>query len=305
LFAPLGAAQPAESAPAIAPLKDTLTGSALEAYDSARMLLGRADYPGAMAKFQQAYGLSKDPRLLYDMALCARDMRTYARMQNLLVRFEQEGKEFISPETRHDLDAALDAIRNLVGSVTLTVSEAGASVWVDGDPVGESPLPVPLALDLGKHTVSVRKEGFDVAERRIEVFGGNDERLMIVLAARARLAQLVVAGGTPAASIVIDHREIVRERYDGIVSAGVHEVQVSAPGKKAYEARVELHDGETRTMNVTLEDERRPPRAVWPWILGGAAVVVAGATVGGYFLFRQQPAPVLGGTLNPNPVVVP
>ena len=41
-------------------------------------------------------------------------------------------------------------------------------------------------------------------------------------------------------------------------------------------------------MNVTLESEKHGG-SVWPWVAGGAAVV-AGAVVGGYFLFKTQPA---------------
>ena len=42
---------------------------------------------GAYAKFGQAYDLSKDPRLLFNMAICMRNQHDYARMQGLLVRY--------------------------------------------------------------------------------------------------------------------------------------------------------------------------------------------------------------------------
>jgi len=295
LFSRGAFAQPSPEPPVVPALKDMLTGAALEAYESAHMLLDHGDFPGAMAKFQQAYGLSSDPRLLFDMAVCAREMRSYARMQNLLLRYEQEGKSLLSTDSRNQVDAALAAIRNLVGLLTITVSEPGALLSIDGDPVGVSPLAVPLAIDLGIHTVLVSKEGFDPAERRIDVVGGREDSLSLTLVARARPAQLLVLGEA-GASIVVDHRDVARDRFDAIVPAGMHLVQVSAPGKKTYETEVELHDGETRSLQISLEDEARGPSA-WPWIVGGV-VAVAGASVGGYFLFRQQPTETpLTGTL--------
>jgi hypothetical protein len=75
---------------------------------------------------------------------------------------------------------------------------------------------------------------------------------------------------------------------------GPHEVEVTAPGKTAYKAGVDLHDRETRTLQVTLRPEGRG--AVWPWVVGGAALA-AGAAVGAYFLFKpsdQVAAPPTG-----------
>jgi hypothetical protein len=74
---------------------------------------------------------------------------------------------------------------------------------------------------------------------------------------------------------------------------------VTEPGKVSFQSDVELRDGETRTVEVSLQDEKHGG-AVWPWIVGGA-VVVAGGVVGGYFLFKPSdtttPPPVgkLGG----------
>src|ERR1019366_2667901 len=61
--------------PAAAPLSDSLTGPARDAYNSARILINNGDFAGAYSKYAQAYSLSKDPRLLYDMAVCTRSMK--------------------------------------------------------------------------------------------------------------------------------------------------------------------------------------------------------------------------------------
>src|ERR1700722_5452883 len=46
------------------PLTQTLTGAAKDAFLSAQMLLNNGDAAGALMKYAEAYGLSKDPRLL-------------------------------------------------------------------------------------------------------------------------------------------------------------------------------------------------------------------------------------------------
>jgi PEGA domain len=281
--APAAAAPPAPAAST--PLSEALSGAAKEAYEAARILLNNQDPAGALTKYRLAYDLSKDPRLLFDMAVCERDLRAYARMQSLLVRYEGEAAASLSPAQKADVDAALGAIKNLVGTVRLSVSEAGASVVVDGEPAGSTPLADPLLLDLGRHTLSVNKAGFDTVQQAIEIVGGNELTVAVALVETVHVSGLLVVAD-PAATVLLDRKFVARGRFDGTVSPGLHEVQVTEPGKIPYLASTDFRDGEARSFHVTLENERRG-LGIWPWLAGGT-VLAAGAIVGGYFLFRPH-----------------
>lgn len=282
----------AQSAPAVpatqnAPLSESLTGAAKTDFASAQILLNNGDFAGAYAKLGQAYDLSKDPRLLFNMAICARDMHDYARMRTLLVRYKREEKTGIGADERAQVDAALAAIRDLVGAVNLTVNEAGAAVAVDGETIGTTPLDDRVILNLGKHRLTVTKAGFQPAEQVVDVAGGSESALTVTLVAEAEAhpAHLIVASDDQAI-VVIDGKEAARGRFDGPLSPGVHQVNVSEAGKVAYNAQVDLRDGETRTVEVTLQNEKHGG-PLWPWIAGGVAVAT-GAAVGGYFLFKSS-----------------
>jgi hypothetical protein len=277
-------AEPKAGEVASTPLRESLSGPAREAYAAAVVLLNNQDAAGALEKYRQAYDLSKDPRLLFDMAVCQRDLRAYAQMQGLLLRYEQEAGDQMSAQQKADVEAALAAIRDLVGTLHLSVSEAGAGVSLDGEPVGISPLAAPVVVNLGKHALRVTKDGFELAEQAIEIAGGNEMSLSVVLVRLARPALFRVQAD-PGATIVIDRKELAHGSFDGALAPGAHQVQVTEPGMKGYETRVDLADGESRALQVTLEAERHA--LLWPWIAGGAAILV-GASVGGYFLFRPQ-----------------
>jgi hypothetical protein len=268
-------------------LAESLTGAAKEAYDAAGILLNNRDLAGAITKYRQAYDLSKDPRLLFDMAVCERDLRAYAKMRELLLRYEQEAGADVSAEQKADIDDALAAIHSLVAAVRVTASEVGAAVAVDGEAVGVTPLATPLVIDLGKHTISLRKSGFEPVDRSVDLAGGNEMTLSITLVAQAQhTAQLRVAADVDA-TVVVDRKQASRGGFEGTLPAGVHVVQVTAPGKTAYDVQVDLRDGESRTLSVTLASERRGP-GIWPWVIGGAVVVAAaGAVVGGYYLLKS------------------
>jgi hypothetical protein len=285
--APTTSAAPAAPAAATpASLAESLSGPAQDAYVSARILFNNKDLVGAYTKFQQAYELSHDPRLLFNMAVCSRDLHAYARMQVLLLRYEQEGGAAMTDSTRAQVDSALAAIANLVGAVNLNVSEEGASVTVDGQPAGTTPLGSPLRLDLGRHTLVVHKDGFESVQKLVDVAGGTSFDANITLApAQAGSAHLAVSA-EPGATVVVDALAPAVEHFDQAISAGTHHVRVTEPGKIAYDTDVELKDGETRTMQITLQPGKRGLGA-WPWVVGGAAVA-AGAIVGGYFLFKPS-----------------
>jgi hypothetical protein len=285
----------------VAPLSESLWGDAREAYQAANALVDAHDPAGALAKYEQAYAASHDPRLLFNMAICDRDLRAYARMQRLLLRYMAEAGDALAAEERADIDAALSAIHALVGTVKLAVSEAGADVTVDDERIGVTPLAAPFTVDAGKHTLRVSKPGFEALEQGIDVPGGNESTVAITFVALVPAARLVVSAA-PAATIFVDQKAVARGRFDGRVPSGLHEVQVTADGKRPYLAQVTLTDGDVKSLDVALVDAPHP--FPWPWIAGGAAVV-AGAVVGGYFLFKHDspggPTGTLGTYSLPSP----
>jgi hypothetical protein len=246
-------------------------------------LFNNRDPARALLKYREAYELSNDSRLLFNMAVCERDLRAYAKMQELLVTYEREAGEALLPEQKAQIETALAAIRNLVGTLTLTVRDSGATVLLDGEPVGTTPLANGLLVDLGQHKLVLSKEGFETLERSVEVAGGSEATLAIALNPRVLPARLSVSAGRDA-TVVVDGKDIARERFEGELPPGTHDVRVTAPGKMTYRREVLLRDGETRSLQVTLRDEHRG--ALWPWVLGGAAVATGGA-VAGYFLLRS------------------
>ncbi len=274
-------------------LADSLHGAAKEAYSSAKLLFNNADYAGALTKYGLAYDLAKDPRLLYNMGLCEKNMRHYARMQSLFLRYERESGSKLSAERKAAVDEALAAIRNLVSGVHVTANLEGATVSVDGESVGTTPLGDPITLDLGKHTIVVSKAGFEPVTHVLEIAGSDEQSVAATLVVQQHVGHLVVAAESDT-TIAIDDTPMATGRFDKSLPAGTHEVRVTSPGKIPFRSEVEIHDGETRTLEVSLSSEAHGSPPLWPWIAGGVALA-AGAAIGGYFLFkpadRTDPVP--------------
>ncbi len=81
------------------------------------------------------------------------------------------------------------------GQVVVLVNLAGASVFVDGQQVGTTPLTETLSLPPGRHVLSVRAADHEDAQRDIEVQAGTKQVLDIVLSAKP--TPVAAAAATP------------------------------------------------------------------------------------------------------------
>jgi len=287
-------------------LAESLTGEPKADYEAAKLLYGNSDYAGALVKFLAAYDKSKDARLLWNVAACEKSLRHYASVVSYLRRYLAEGQGSLSEAEKIDAEALIKVIHPLTAALALEVSESGARVYVDDSLVGETPLAAPIVIDVGARKIRVEKEGFEPYREVLTIGDSPHIKIVVKLEKTVTDASLVVYTARPKDEIYIDGALRGAGTWRGTVPAGTHTLRVTAPAMRTYESDFFVRDKESRTLAVTLEREPSKPSAgvpAWVWI-GGAALVVAGGVVGGYFLFKpedQQPQmPV--GTVSPGSV---
>ena len=299
---PVSSSAPAQPAPGPKPLAETLTGQAQRAYEAARMVLQDGDPAGALAKFREAYDASKEPRLLWNMAVCEKQLRHYAKVQKLVEQYLGEGGDLLTQSDREAAKAAISALESFVSPTTITVNEPDASIEVDGEPVGKSPLAGPVLLDMGKRTFRVSKPGYKELSEIMTVPGGSPFQVAIQLQPASHEGTLRVVADS-GDDVRIDDRPVALGQWEGKLPSGTHAVTISAPGKRPYKSDVLIQDDQTNTLRVTLEKlpKEAAPRGVpaWVWVTGGAVLAV-GVGVGGYFVLKpkeQTPGQSVPGSL--------
>jgi hypothetical protein len=304
--APSKPAEPPAAAPAppvaAKPLAESLGGEALADYEAGKILYADGDFAGASLKFQRAYDLSKDPRLLWNRAAAEKNLRHYVLVSELVRGYLREGGAFITDMERADGEALIQTVSAFVAKLNVTVNQPGASVSINGKPVGTSPLAEPVLVDMGQHELKVELAGYKPFTRMVQVAGGGTTVVDFTLEVEKHEGVLRVIVGHDAV-IRVDGKMVGMGQWQGTLPSGVHSVEVSAKGKQPYVADSLVQDNQTATMRVNLQNEpSKAPAAssgVPAWLLvGGAVVLAAGAGVGGYFLFKPEdkgpPAPVEG-----------
>ncbi len=152
----------------------------------------------------------------------------------------------ITDETNQSLRFELE---KLAGSVSIDTGEVrGASVRVDGRPVGQSPLQ-PLALAAGEHRLQVSAERYADFETTIAVEGaGVDQRVEVELV--PLWAEITFRSRPSGASVEVEGRTVGKTPLTAELLEGRHRFVLRAQGFKPYFGSVEVEAERPRTLPV-------------------------------------------------------
>lgn len=282
-------------------LVDQLSGEAKASYQRGKELAQSENWEGAEVQFQAAYDLSHDPRVLMAVATSQKNVGRYADAQTSLEHMVADSSGVVSQGDRTEALAFLAVLKPFVGKLRLEVVSVddekveslveGASVTVDGKPLGRTPIFGSTLVAVGRKTkIHVEKVGFTPLDAEFTAVSNNEVVQRLVLqAAVARIDVRCPSGAT----VWVDDAIVGVGNWAGRLSVGSHRVRCVQDGSKPYEALVDMKDGSTRTVEVAkLEGTGLP---WWVWV-GGGVVVAGGAAVGGYCLLQgcvtAQPEPV-------------
>lgn len=160
------------AAPAHAQPSDADRAEARRQFELGVAALERQSYPEALVAFQQSQALNPRPSVLFNIAMCQRELFDYPAAIDTLVRYlEQAGAD--EPERRRaEARAQITELETRVGVVVLNVRPDGARVLIDGREYGVTPLAVPLRLGPGPHVLELRREGYADLRRELVLAAG-------------------------------------------------------------------------------------------------------------------------------------
>ena len=244
-------AQPAKNKK---PLRDQLPADAQKHWDTALNLYQRGQWDGARTSFNAVFDASHNPRVLFNVAVCEKNLGRYARAIEVFKRELTEGKGQLSAEEEADVNAQISGLEKYVSQITIDVTEPGAEIYVDEARVGVSPLPGPISAPVGERRIRVSKVGFADARETIDIKAGTSSKLSLKLAPmqKTSLVTILVVGPTNAI-VRIDGREVGTAPYKGLVnvSAEPHSFSAEANDWAPATQSVVVKDGEA--LNLTLQ----------------------------------------------------
>ncbi len=194
------------------------------------------------------------------------------------------------------VDLALEASQQMGKLVVRANGSPNAVVFLDGTEQG--PTPWEGNVTATKHTIEIRARGF-VTESRTETIAARSTTV-IEVPLRADQGRVHVETDKSDSLISVDGHEVGRGTWDGTVTSGSHRLEVTRGGYEPYSSDLIIQTDQQRSVKVTLRSKGGVPW--YAWVIGG--VVLAGAGVGGYFLFRPGTKSPPDGSISPGTVPV-
>ncbi|MDB5214742.1 MAG: TonB-dependent receptor [Myxococcaceae bacterium] len=264
-------------------LREQLPPEAQKHWDTALALYQRKQFDGARTSFNAAYDASKNPRVLFNVAVCEKDLGRYSRAIDIFKKELADGRGQLSLEEEADVKQQIAGLEQFVAQLTVDVNEPGADVFVDENKIGVSPLSASVSVQLGERHVRATKPGFADARETIELKGGGAGRVFLKLAPAKQTSLVNVNVVGPARAVVkIDGKEVGPAPYRGQVevSASPHEFSAEAPDFVTAVQSAIVKENEALNLTLQLSQQQQKGKLIVVTRPEGALIDIDGKTVG-------------------------
>ena len=158
----------------------------------------------ALERFEAAYRRSKEPRALAQIALAEQALGRWVAAEQHLTEALASSDPWIQARSR-PLRRALAKIKSMLASLTVVIPGVdGATVVVNGQRRGTTPLPAAISVVAGRVVIEVSAEGYLPLTHRIELEPQTHARKRLPLVAQPT-PKASVASPPPVASPTRSH----------------------------------------------------------------------------------------------------
>jgi tetratricopeptide (TPR) repeat protein len=221
-------------------------------FDAGTELMKVEDFDGALAEFEASVEIFPSRAALFNLGNCLKAMHRYGEALDAFERLEQEFGDRLDEEMKQALARQREEIHSVIAELSVRADRADATIAIDGEKVGTTPIDKPFILGPGKHEIAVSLDGFETAVDEVKLVAGQHEVLMFKLV-RAH-AVLVINTDVSGAEVFVDGaREGETPLVDPIpLTEGEHFVRVSREGYEEIEREISVEPGEKLTLDFGL-----------------------------------------------------
>ena len=155
--------------------------AAREHFEKGVAAFNEGRFAEAALEFESAYKLSPAPVVLYNIGQVDVALGRSVEAVDAFERYLADGATTISAERRAEVQAEIEKQRAQSGTIAVQTDPAGASIRIDGRLIGTTPLPSPVRVAAGKHTVEARLAEYSPQDRDVDVTGKKPVRIEIKL----------------------------------------------------------------------------------------------------------------------------
>ena len=136
----------------------------------------------------------------------------------------------------------------ITGTISITSEPAGATVYLDGDEIGTSPL-IERDVIIGSHKIELRKKNYRTSTMDIEVKENETNSIITELKDEFRFTLLSTPAG---ATLSLNGVNKGKTPYSDLISSGDYQVRLSKTGYLPYDQQMHL-SGDNPEVTISLE----------------------------------------------------
>ena len=143
------------------------------------------------------------------------------------------------------------------GSIVVTSSPAGASIYLDNDYKGQTQFTI-TKVPPGTHTIRLGLQGYEVWSSSVQVTGGETSHVDARLAPST--GSIVVASSPSGASIYLDndYKGQTQLKIMEVPPEPIHTIKLTLEGYEVWSTSVRVTSGETSSVDATLVQTQTP-----------------------------------------------
>lgn len=277
-------------------LKDSLPLEARGHWDAAVALAQRAQaqndqkaWASARTSFYEAYKVSNNPRVLFNVAVCEKNVGQYNKAYLTIQKELDDGKTATPPLNAGEIKEASEfqkGLEKFIAKVNIDVDPKDADVFLNDDKVDLSK-PGPYLASGGEIRVRATKAGYGEFQSKVDIAGGTTGTATIKLQPLERTAMVNISVLGPArATIKVDGQEVGFATSSAPFSGPVkvqdtpHQITVEAPGYATGIQTVVVKDGPPMYLTMQLAQEQSKGKLIVDAKLEGATILIDGTPVG-------------------------
>jgi len=246
-------------------------------------------YTDALNGYTEAYSLTHDPKLLYNMGRAHGALGEYPEAVRDLDQFNKDAPADLKAKVPQ-LGELITEFKKHVASLTIICNVAGARVLVNNKAVGTTPFSSPLAVNAGPADVEVAADEYSPEKRKITLPGGGNAEARFDLI-KSDVAGILVLRATPEATATrVDDKDYGGTPLELSVQPGRHTVLFRRENYIDQTASAVVARSERKVLEVELSKPSVFTR--WEFWTVAASVVVIGAATAVilYAGFKEGPA---------------
>jgi hypothetical protein len=242
---------------------------------SADTAMDNLRYAEALEGYQKAYGISHDPRFLYNMGRALGALGEYPEAVEKLERFQIDAPPDLKGRVAQ-LDQLIADFRKHVSSLTITSNVPGARVLVRAKAVGQTPINE-LKLNAGPAVVEIAADDYAPQRKDVVLPEGSSLTVSFDLVKASPLGVLFLRSTPPATTVTVDGRGLGGTPLETSLMPGQHSLLLSRDGYRDLSTTAVIERGRRHELDLKLEKTPSVFSRWWFWTIVGVVVVGAAA----------------------------